>query len=92
MTQKDQKDADATKPAVDRNAPIVGKPPQPNTTQEAVIEKAQAMRDGADPELVERLEELEDTKKLVKVTRDGDTLRVHPSTVQAHVDAGWKLV
>ena len=92
MTQKDQKEADASKPAVDRNAPIVGNNAKPNTTQEAVIEKAQAMRDGTDPELVERLEEIEDTKKLVKVTRDGDVLRVHPSTVKAHVDAGWKLV
>ncbi len=28
---------------------------------------------------------------LIAVTKDGETLEVHPSTVAAHVKAGWTL-
>jgi hypothetical protein len=31
-------------------------------------------------------------KGLVEVTKDGETLAIHPSTYQAHMRAGWKLV
>lgn len=31
----------------------------------------------------------EDTSHLVPVTKDGDTLHVHPDTVAAHARAGW---
>lgn len=33
----------------------------------------------------------ESTEGLVKVTKAGETLHVHPTTVQAHEAAGWKL-
>ena len=91
MANTEDKTAEASKPAIDRNAPIAGKVGKPNTTQEAVIDKAQAMRDGKDPEFVERMEEIEHSKRHVKVERDGETLRVHPDTVEAHINAGWKL-
>jgi hypothetical protein len=28
---------------------------------------------------------------LIAMTKDGQTLRVHPSTVKSHQTAGWKL-
>lgn len=30
--------------------------------------------------------------ELVLVEKDGEQLRVHPSCVKAHADAGWKVV
>jgi hypothetical protein len=30
-------------------------------------------------------------KGLVEVTKDGETLEIHPTTYQAHLRAGWKL-
>lgn len=31
----------------------------------------------------------DDTSHLVPVTKDGETLHVHPDTVAAHIRAGW---
>ncbi len=33
-----------------------------------------------------------DTAHLVAMTKNGETLHVHPSCVQSHKDAGWKVV
>lgn len=33
-----------------------------------------------------------DTTGLVLMTKDGETLPVHPTCVPAHIDAGWKAV
>ena len=89
MAQNDSKED--SKPAIDRNAPVTGKPGEPNTTKGALIEKAQAMVSGEDPQIVEIVDELEGTKKMVKVEKDGETLKVHPTTLQDHINAGWKL-
>lgn len=31
------------------------------------------------------------TEGLVKMHKDGEDLHVHPTTVEAHQDAGWKV-
>ena len=35
---------------------------------------------------------MENEVKLVKMTKDGEYLEVHPTTVQAHRGAGWFVV
>lgn len=62
----------------------------PNKEKE--LKKAQAMLDGRDPEFVEMLDEAKDGKKMLTVRKDGETLRVHPSTLEAHLAAGWAFV
>lgn len=36
-------------------------------------------------------EEAASTEGLVEMTKDGERLHVHPTTVEAHQAAGWKL-
>lgn len=38
-----------------------------------------------------RAKEAEQEDGLIEMTKDGETLRVHPSCVESHKSAGWVL-
>lgn len=61
-------------------------------SKEEEVEKARAMLEGRDPEVVELIDELKEADKLVEVAKDGETIRVNPDTLDAHMAAGWRIV
>lgn len=44
------------------------------------------------PEVTDMEDEVADTEGLVKVSKDGEVLHVHPTTLAAHEAVGWLAV
>jgi len=81
-------DPEYAKKGASSPAPI---PPEDLPNRDKELKKAQAVLMGQDPDFVDLVGDMKESKKLIKVAKGGRTISVHPDTLDAHFAAGWRI-